>query len=79
MYASLTDADTVITPIAGALVEFFIDGVSVGTATTDANGNAQHGVPPKQRGDEHIYEVRFNGDDYYLGDSAEVSTIKKKK
>ena len=62
--ATLTDADSGA-GIAGRTIEFFADGTSVGTATTDDNGTASLSPPPRYR-NASTREAVFDGDDYYL-------------
>ena len=63
--ATLWDADSG-DAVSGRTVEFLADGAVIGTATTDDAGRAQLNVPPRYRGGEHTFVVRFAGDDYYL-------------
>jgi hypothetical protein len=65
LHASLVDADSVVSPIAGRVVDFYADGKLIGSATTDDNGTAELSVPPKYRGAKVSFEARFEGDDYY--------------
>ncbi|MDP9066749.1 MAG: hypothetical protein M3N53_00180 [Actinomycetota bacterium] len=62
--ADLTDADSA-EGVAGREVEFFVDGSSIGSGTTDVGGSASIEVPPRYRGGQHVFEARFYGDDFY--------------
>ena len=74
LHASLSDADTSVAVISGALLEFFANGESIGTATTNDSGTASFTPPSKYRGGSYEFEVRFAGDTYYLPSSAARST-----
>lgn len=69
MTARLSDRDTPSDGIAGRTVAFFADGEPIGSATTDADGVATLKQPPRYRGANHDFEVRFDGDDYYVSSS----------
>jgi subtilisin family serine protease len=74
LHASLVDADSVVSPIAGRVVDFYADGKLIGSATTDDNGTAELSVPPKYRGAKVSFEARFEGDDYYHPARADESS-----
>ena len=74
LHASLSDADTSVAVISGAVLEFFADGQSIGTATTGEGGTASFTPPSRYRGGSFDYEVRFAGDTYYLPSAATAST-----
>jgi hypothetical protein len=56
--------------VAGSTIRFFADGVSIGSAVTDADGVATLAVPPRYRGGGHAFAARFEGDDRYSASSA---------
>ena len=60
--------------IAGVVVEFFADGTSIGTDTTDGQGAAQLDIPARYRGGHHDFEARFAGDDYYRSSTGTSAT-----
>ena len=66
--ATLTESDAE-TPLEGRLVEFFVNGTSLGTATTDAEGTASLQVPRREAARQQDYEAVFTQDDFYLGSS----------
>jgi len=66
LIATLTDRDSGA-GVADRTIEFFRDGTSIGTATTDARGVATKETRPGRPG----FEARFDGDDYYLSSSAQ--------
>ncbi|MGH2752970.1 MAG: Ig-like domain-containing protein [Actinomycetota bacterium] len=55
-------------------VDFYADGLFIGSATTDASGRARLVVPPRYRGGSHAFEARFAGDDEYGSSSATTDT-----
>ena len=59
-----TDADSGA-GLRGETIEFFADGVSLGTATTDVSGSASVALPAKYRGGHHVYEAVFSGNRHY--------------
>jgi serine protease AprX len=71
--ATTTDRDSG-TGLAGVPVEFFADGKSIGTATTDAGGNASAPLSAKVRNGHHTYEVVFAGNAYYERSAAKQQT-----
>lgn len=72
--ASTTTDDDSGAGLAGVTVEFFADGRSMGTATTDSDGAASTSLPPKYRNGHHAYEVVFEGNTYYKRSSARQQT-----
>ena len=64
--ATLTDRDSG-TGVGGRTIEFFSDGTSMGTATTNDDGVA---TAPAKAG-KHTFEARFDGDSHYLASSAQ--------
>lgn len=68
--ARLYRADDPTIPIVGRSVDFYAEGVVIGSAITDASGGASLAVPPGYRGGPRDFEVRFTGDDDYAGSSA---------
>ena len=60
--------------IAGVAIEFFADGTSIGTATTNGQGIAGLDIPPRYRGGHHDFEARFAGDDYYRSSTGTSAT-----
>ena len=71
--ATLTEAESG-TGVAGAPVDFFADGVALGTATTDATGVATLPLDGRYRGGHYTFESTFAGNDSYSGSSASTST-----
>ncbi|MDP9067864.1 MAG: S8 family serine peptidase [Actinomycetota bacterium] len=71
--ARLTDADSGA-GIEGRTIEFFVDGHSLGSVTTDASGVARQSLPPRFRNGHHDYEASFGGDTLYRPSSSAVST-----
>lgn len=57
--------------IAERVVDFYGDGELLGSGVTDGEGYASLQAPPRYRGGEHSFEVRFEGDDDYLPSSAQ--------
>jgi len=70
LVARLSRADDPATGVPGATIDFYAAGVSIGSATTDADGIATLAVPPRYRGGATEYEARFEGDGEHLGSSA---------
>ena len=70
--ATLYDADA-LSAVAGRTVNFFADGVAIGSAQTDATGKAAIAVPAGYRGGERNFTTTFEGDAYYLGSSASAA------
>ncbi len=66
--ATLADADSG-SGLAGETFEFFADGRSIGTATTNDDGLATMEIPPKYRNGHTAFEAVFAGNDYYLRSS----------
>lgn len=60
-------------PVAARAVDFYSDGVLLGSRSTDANGVARVEVPPGHRGASRTYEAVFPGDAVY-GSSSGRST-----
>ena len=60
--------------VVGKTIEFFADGESLGTATTDFSGAASIDLPPQLQGGHHEFEARFDGDDFYLQSSGQQRT-----
>ena len=60
--------------IAGVPVEFFADGSSIGTVTTDGRGVARLDIPARYRGGHHDFEARFAGNDFYRSATGTTST-----
>jgi hypothetical protein len=73
MSATITDGDSG-SGLGGVSVEFFIDGRSIGTATTDAGGTATASLPAKYRFGPHAYEAVFSGNAYYDRSAAKQQT-----
>jgi serine protease AprX len=69
--ATLTDADSEGTALAGRVVEFFVDGRSLGTAVTNESGQATVSVKAKNAASQQTFRAVFAGDDLYQGTSAE--------
>lgn len=72
--ATLTDGDAPGGPVTGRTVTFSADGVLLGTATTDAAGNAVLVVTNRYRKGAHVYEARFAGDSHFLASTATATT-----
>jgi hypothetical protein len=64
LVGTLTDRDSGA-GVEGRATEFFADGTSIGTASTDRNGTASVAPPAQYRNGHHDYEARFAGDDFY--------------
>lgn len=73
LVATLTDAASGAA-IGGAPIEFFADGASIGTATTDAYGVASMPLEGRNRGGSHTFEGRFAGNEDYTASSASTTT-----
>ncbi|MBW3595071.1 MAG: Ig-like domain-containing protein, partial [Actinobacteria bacterium] len=56
--ATLFDADTPSSGIAGRTIDFYADGDFIGSATTDDSGTARIEVPSRYRGGRHTFEAR---------------------
>lgn len=69
--AHLSDADAIGHGISGRIVEFFADGDSIGTATTDQNGIATLKAPPGTRGANVTFSASFAGDSHFVASKAE--------
>lgn len=70
--ATLHDATTG-QPLGSRTIEFFADGLSLGTEQTGPDGRAVMDAPPGFRGAMHDFEARFAGDDGYEPSSDEAS------
>jgi serine protease AprX len=68
--ATLSDTDAA-SGLAGRTLEFFSDGVSIGSAVTDGSGTAVLEVSKRHDGKGRTYRVEFTGDSYY-GPSADA-------
>ena len=73
LVAHLTESDSG-QAVVGKTIEFFADGKSFGTATTDFSGAASIDLPPQLQGGHHEFEARFAGDDFYLQSSGQQRT-----
>ncbi|MFN2589089.1 MAG: S8 family serine peptidase [Actinomycetota bacterium] len=71
--ATLTDPDESGGPLAGHVIEFFVEGRSLGTATTDASGVATMDVKNNAAPGHRVITAVFAGTDFYDGSSAEGS------
>ncbi|MDQ3940059.1 MAG: neutral/alkaline non-lysosomal ceramidase N-terminal domain-containing protein [Actinomycetota bacterium] len=67
--ARVADHDNDAAGVAEVVVHFFADGTAIGSATTDRDGVARFSPPPKYRNGRHLYEAKFEGNDYYRGSS----------
>lgn len=67
--ARLSDADTDTSGIEGRLIEFFADGESAGSASTNADGVATLQPAPRDRSAK-TWEASFAGDDFYKAASS---------
>ncbi len=74
LVARLSLADDPASGVEGKTIDFFADGETIGSATTDGDGVATLPLPPKLRGGKHTFEARFAGDDQYSGSSAETGS-----
>ncbi|MGH2808266.1 MAG: Ig-like domain-containing protein, partial [Actinomycetota bacterium] len=73
LVAGLSVADDPSSGIAGRTIDFSVDGIAIGSATTDGEGIATLTVPPKYRGRSHTFEAIFAGDGEYSGSEAETN------
>jgi hypothetical protein len=73
LVATLTDSDSG-EGVSGATLDFYADGSSIGTATTDGSGKASISIPARYRGGHHNFEARFRGDTFYLPSAGEART-----
>lgn len=73
LVATLTDAESG-SGIGGQTVEFFGDGASLGTSTTDASGVASLGLDGRYRGGHHLFEAVFAGNEDYTGSRGSTQT-----
>ena len=71
LIATLTDAETGA-PLSDQVVEFFSDGDSLGSASTDAAGDATLPLEGRYRNGRHAFEAVFAGNDDYEGSSAQT-------
>ncbi len=69
--ATLTSGGT---PVAGRTIDFMVDGVSVGSGTTDASGLATYTYTPSDSSGTYTIEASFAGDGYYLS-SSDMATL----
>jgi predicted alpha-1,2-mannosidase len=69
--ARLSDLDTPSAGIVGRTIKLYSDSELIGSSKTDGDGVATFALPPGHRGANRTYEVVFEGDDYYLGSSAQ--------
>lgn len=58
-------ADEAGSGIEGRTIEFFADGVSIGSATTGSGGRAELAVPSQHRSSKTRYSASFAGDESY--------------
>ena len=65
--ATLTDADDETFGLEGKAIEFFADDRSVGTATTNADGDAVLEIPAKDARGSRDFTAVFEGDGYFTG------------
>ena len=73
LIATLTESASG-TGVGNAPVEFFADGVPIGTATTAADGTAALDLEGRYRGGHHVFEARFGGSDSHEGSSGTTET-----
>jgi hypothetical protein len=69
--ARLSDLDTPSAGIVGRTIKLYSDSELIGSSKTDGDGVATFALPPGHRGANRTYKVIFEGDDYYLGSSAQ--------
>ncbi|HWL66551.1 MAG TPA: GH92 family glycosyl hydrolase, partial [Actinomycetota bacterium] len=69
--ARLSDLDTPSASIVGRTIKLYSDSELIGSSKTDGDGVATFALPPGHRGANRNYKVVFEGDDYYLGSSAQ--------
>ncbi|PLS76491.1 MAG: hypothetical protein CYG61_01665 [Actinobacteria bacterium] len=72
--ATLSDADTPTTRLAGRTVAFFANGVAIGSVTTGSDGTARLRPPSKYQKAKAAFTATFSGDDYYGGSTATKRT-----
>ena len=73
LQATLWEPDT-MRAFAGETIQFFANGVSIGSAVTDEQGVATLDVPPGYRGDSFTFEARWDGNTYYLPSSGTATS-----
>ena len=73
LIATLTDAESG-SGLGGQTIEFFGDGNSLGTATTDGSGVATLALTGRYRGGHHLFEAVFGGDTDYFGSRGSTQT-----
>ena len=73
LVATLTDAESG-GGLGGQSIEFFGDGASLGTATTDGTGVATLGLTGRNRGGRHLFEAVFGGNSDYFGSRGSTQT-----
>ena len=61
--------------LSGRVVTFFVDGTSVGTATTGSDGNAALSYAITQAKGKYKLKVTFDGDDFYLPTTFEKALL----
>jgi hypothetical protein len=71
LVAFLTETDN-RAPLGGRIVQFSVNGESLGSALTDADGRAAKDVPIKRIKKGDRVRATFAGDETYLGSSASV-------
>jgi hypothetical protein len=64
LWSNTIDADSA-SGLSSVTIEYFADGVSLGTTTTDSAGAAGLALPAKYRNGHHNYEAVFSGNSYY--------------
>jgi hypothetical protein len=69
--ARLSDLDTPPAGIVGRTIKLYSDSELIGSSETDGDGVVTFALPPAHRGANRTYNVVFEGDDYYLGSSAQ--------
>lgn len=69
--ARLSDLDAPGKAIAERAIEFYSDGVLIGTDETDADGIATVALPRRHRGANRTYHAVFHGDGFYVSSSDE--------
>ncbi len=73
LIANLTDAATG-SPLRGQTIEFFADGESLGSATTDDGGEASLYLEGRHRSGRYTFEAVFAGNDDYEGSSGSTES-----
>jgi hypothetical protein len=73
LVSRLSLADDPAVGVEGRTIDFYANGESIGSGTTDADGVARLLLPSRYRGGKHTFEARFAGDNEYLGSSAKTS------